>query len=120
MFVPPKDAFSDRRQAAIAAREALVAKLKPKAAVPAPQLVDRAEERASALVQVRLDRAQAKADKRLAADAAHAADAQILADAEAAALELKRGERRERKALTAAEAKAKRDERYAARRARAR
>ena len=37
----------------------------------------------------------------------------------AAALDAKRGERKERKALTKAEAKAKRDARYAARKARA-
>lgn len=123
MFSPPNDDFSNRRQAAIAAREALVAKMKPKAARPASSPIDRAAERALDLRQVRLGREQAKVDRRLAAEAAGAATAQAAADQEAAALELKRGARRDRKALTAVEAKAakaKRDERYAARRARSR
>ena len=120
MFSPPHDAFVDRRQTANAARAALIAKLKPKAAVPAAQPIDRVAERASRLVQVRLDRAHAKSKRRDAAEATAAAAVQANADLEAAALELKRGARRERKALTAAEAKTKRDERAAARRARAR
>jgi hypothetical protein len=41
-----------------------------------------------------------------------------VAAAEAAALESRRGERKERKQLTKAEAKAKRDAKYAARKAR--
>jgi hypothetical protein len=49
-----------------------------------------------------------------AEEAARQADA----DVEAAALDAKRGERKERKALTKAEAQAKRDARYAARKAR--
>ena len=42
----------------------------------------------------------------------------VIAAAEDAALQVKRGQRKERKALSAAEAKAKRDAKYAARKAR--
>ena len=57
------------------------------------------------------------AAKQALADAEEAAR-QAAAEREAAELEAKRGERKERKALTKAEAKAARDARYAARKAR--
>jgi hypothetical protein len=110
--------FAERLKTAAAARQALLANFKPRAAQTAPEPIDRAERRAAELRQVRLDRADAKTAKREAAAQALAADAQAQADLEAAALEAKRGARRERKALSAAEAKAKRDARYAARKAR--
>jgi hypothetical protein len=74
--------------------------------------------RAAELQRVRDERAAAKAEKKLAA--AEAAETVRLADeaTAAAALDAKRGERKERKALTKAEQKAKRDDRYAARKAR--
>lgn len=120
MFAPPNDAFIHRRQTATAARRALVAQIKAQPARPSREPLDRAKERQDALIGVRLERARAKADRLCAAKDMIAAAAQDLADQQNLALETKRGERRERKALTAAEAKTKRDERYAARRARAR
>ena len=110
--------FAERRKTAAAARQALLASFKPRPARPAPHPIDGAAERAAELEQVRQDRALAKAAKRDAAADAIAAQALAEEEREAAALEAKRGARRERKALSAAEAKAKRDARYAARKAR--
>ena len=110
--------FAGRRKTADAARQALLAAFKPRPTRTAPHPIDQAALRAAELEQVREDRAQAKLAKREAAADAIAAEAQAVADLEAAALDAKRGARRERKALSAAEAKAKRDARYAARKAR--
>ncbi|WP_374469035.1 DUF6481 family protein [Phenylobacterium sp.] len=113
-----KDGFADRLQTSRDARQALLAKFQPKPTVTDPRIADRVAERAAALARVRQDRVEARAArKQAAADAIEAANAAVQA-AEAAALDLKRGERKERKALTKAEAKAKRDARYAARKAR--
>lgn len=86
----------------------MTAAFKPKPAQPATGPIDRAGERAARLEQVRDERAKAKAARKAA----------TLADQEAAALSAKRDDRKERKALSATEAKAKRDARYAARQAR--
>lgn len=110
--------FADRLKTAAAARQAMIANFKPKAASTAPQMIDRAGRRAAELEAVREARTLAKAAKRDAAAQALADAAEAQAQLEAAALEAKRGERRERKALSAAEAKARRDARYAARKAR--
>jgi len=110
--------FQDRLKASAEAKKALLAAFKPKPSVPASELRSRADTRAAELARVREDRAEAKtARKQAAADAVEATrlGAEALA---AAALDAKRGERKERKALTKAEAKAKRDARYAARKAR--
>jgi hypothetical protein len=112
------NSFSDRLKTAAEAKKALLDKFRPKPTVTDPQFAERAAMREAELGQVRADRAQAKADaKQATADAEAAAQAALAAD-EAAQLEAKRGERRERKALTKVEQKAKRDARYAARKAR--
>ena len=103
---PLKTGFAERLTAAQEAKKALVAKLKPKPMVAAPVFESRAAIRERELAAVRAARAEAKEIARLAAEAA-----------EAAALEAKRGDRKERKALTKAEQKAKRDAKYAARKA---
>lgn len=118
MSSAPQDAFQDRLKTAAAARLALLAKLQPRPAIRAEQPIDRDQERRAALVQVRAERAQAREVRRQLASDALAADAQAQADREAAELAAKRGQRKERKALSAAEAKARRDARYAARQAR--
>jgi len=115
---PQKMTFADRLKASTAAKQALVAKFKPKPMQTDPNFADRAAERAAEVERVRLARAEAKAAKEQArVDAAEAA-ALAKAQAEEADLEANRGARRERKALSAAEAKAKRDAKYAARKAR--
>ena len=110
---------SQRLKTAADAKAALLAKFKPKATSIDPLFADRAAMRASELTEVRTLRAAAKAAvKQAAADTEEAAlQAQAALDAET--LVAKRGERKERKALSAADAKAKRDARYAARKARA-
>ena len=106
---PFKTGYAERLSAAQEAKKALVAKLKPKPTVAAPVFESREEIKARELAAVRKARAEAKEAARLAA----------LANEEAM-LEAKRGERRERKALTKAEQKAARDAKYAARKARQR
>src|SRR5687768_7282943 len=113
-----KTGFAERLKAASEAKKAMLAKFQPKPTVVDPNFTERAARREAELDRVREDRAKAKADaKQATADAA-----QAVRDAEAAKaaaeLEAKRGERKERKALTKAEAKEKRDARYAARKAR--
>lgn len=110
--------FAERLTAAADAKRAMLAKFKPRAAVPAPAGLDRDAQRTAELQRVRDDRATAKAAKRQAF--ADAAEASRLAGETivAAAMDAKRGERKERKALTKAEQKVKRDARYAARKAR--
>lgn len=113
-----KTGFAERLKAAAEAKQALLAKFKPKAAVTDPLFEQRGAMRAAELQEVRSQRADAKAAARQAVLDAQDAARQQAVDAEAAVLHAKRGERKERKALTKAEAKAKRDARYAARQAR--
>ncbi|PZR33089.1 DUF6481 family protein [Caulobacter segnis] len=118
MFSSQDIGHAQRQKTAADAKAALLAKFKPREASVDPRFEERATLRAAELSKVRQDRAEARAAQRQAVtDAAKAlADA---ADALAAeALAAKRDERNERKALSAAEAKAKRDARYAARKAR--
>jgi hypothetical protein len=111
--------YAERLKTAAEARKALLAKFQPKTTVTAPELQDRSALKAAELAQVRLDRAEAKRVRREAIAAAEAAVRESEEQVAAAALDAKRGERKERKALTKSEAKAKRDARYAARKARA-
>jgi len=110
--------FSERLKTAAEARKALLANFRPKPAVTAVETPDRAAQRAAELERVRQERQDAKAAKAEARALSEEA-ARLEAEAiEASALDAKRGERKERKALTKAEQKAKRDARYAARKAR--
>lgn len=113
-----KTGFSERLKVAADAKKALLAKMKPKAAVTDPLFAERATMRAAELEKVRAERAEARAAAKQAVADREEARLQGEADVVAAALDAKRGERKERKALTKAEAKAKRDARYAARKAR--
>lgn len=110
--------LADRLTAAAAAKTALLDKLRPKPTVTDPDFAQRGEQRAAELKAVR----QARADDKAAAVQAKADAAPAVAEAaaadEAADLAEKRGARKERKQLSKAEAKAKRDARYAARKAR--
>jgi len=120
--MPKKDlqgsSLTDRLSAAADAKAALVAKLKPKAAVTDPLFEQRAAMREAELVAVRAARADEKELARQAAEHARANDAAAIQAAEDALLAEKRGARKERKQLSKAEAQAKRDARYAARKAR--
>lgn len=114
--------YAERLKTAADAKKLLLEKLKPKAASVDPLHAERAalraSEKAQELVQVREERAAAKAATRLANAEAEAAVARAAAEKEAAELDAKRGQRKERKALTKVEAKAARDAKYAARKAR--
>ena len=110
--------FSDRQKRAAEAKSALLAKLRPKPTVTSPDSPSRAALKAEELDRVREDRANAKVAKAEAAAAAVEAARLSEEAASAAVLDAKRGERKERKALTKVEAKAKRDAKYAARQAR--
>jgi hypothetical protein len=110
--------FAERLKTAAEAKKALLANFRPKPTVTDPQISERAAMRTAELERIRQERADAKvARKQAAADAVEAAR-QAEESVAAAALDAKRGERKERKALSKAEAKAKRDARYAARKAR--
>jgi hypothetical protein len=113
-----KTGFADRLKTAAAAKQALLEKMRPKPAQIDPLHAERADLRAAELDAVREERAAAKAAKRQAAADAEIEIQRAQVAAEEAALELKRGERKQRKALSAADAKAARDAKYAARKAR--
>ena len=113
-----KTGYAERLKTAADAKKALLEKFKPKPTVTDPLFAERAAMKAAELDRVRDERALAKADAKQAAADAEDAARQAEADVAAAALDAKRGERKERKALTKAEAQAKRDARYAARKAR--
>jgi hypothetical protein len=113
-----RSGYAERLKKAGEARKALLAKFQPKATAGAAEPIDRAARKAAELAEVRVQRAATKLARREAA--AEALD-QVRKTEEAVAaadLAAKRGERKERKALSKAEAKAKRDARYAARKAR--
>jgi hypothetical protein len=114
-----KTGFDDRLQAAAAARKAQLAKFTPKPAQIDPLHAERAAQREAELQAVRQARADAKAAKAQAILEAALEAERARAEAEEAVLTTKREQRKERKALSAAEAKAKRDAKYAARKMRA-
>ena len=109
--------FAERLKTAADAKKALLEKFRPKPTVTDPLFAERDAMRLAEVERVRTERAKAKADVRRAGEEAAEAARQAQALLDAAALEAKRGEK-ERSALTNAEAKAKRDARYAARKAR--
>lgn len=100
--------FSDRLKRQAEARQAMLAKFKPKPTVTNTDAPTRAEEREQALQEVRARRAEAKAAKKQAALDAIEATRLTGEAAIQAELDAKRAQRKERKALAKAEAKAKR------------
>jgi hypothetical protein len=113
-----KTGYAERLKTAADAKKALLEKFKAKPTVTDPLFAEREAMRKAELEQVRQERADAKAAAKQASADTEAARQQAEADVVASALDAKRGERKERKALTKAEAKAKRDARYAARKSR--
>ena len=110
--------FAERMATSQAAKKALLEKFKPKAAVTDPDFARRAELKAAELEAIRAKRAAEKEAARQAKADAAEAKRLVGEQEEAAVLDAKRGERKERKQLSKAEAKAKRDAKYAARQAR--
>jgi hypothetical protein len=109
-----KTGYADRLKTAAEAKAALLAKLRPKTTITDPNHGERQDERTAELDVVRQERLDAKAARKQASAEA----ARVIADAraaeEAAALEAKRGERKQRKALSNAEAKTRKDAKFAA------
>ena len=101
--------LADRLKTAAQAKQALLAKFRPKPAVVDPLFAERGVEEAAELKAVRAERQAVRAVKKKAADA-------VVAEAAVAAGE--RAERKRAKAPTEAEAKDKRDAKYAARKSR--
>jgi hypothetical protein len=112
--------FADRLKSAAMAKRSLIDRFQPKATQIDPLHAERKAMRQTELAAVRAERLAGRAAKKkeAAADApSEAARVQIAAGE--TALAVKRGVRKKRKALSEAEAKAKRDAKYAARKARA-
>jgi ABC-type amino acid transport substrate-binding protein len=101
--------LADRLKTAAEAKQALLAKFKPKPAAADPLFAERGVEAAAELKAVRAERQAVRSVKKKAADA-------VAAEAAAAAGE--RVERKRAKVPTEAEAKDKRDAKYAARKSR--
>src|SRR5579872_3373244 len=110
--------FADRLKQSAAAKQALVQQLRPTPARIDPNHAQRAELRAAEIEAVRKKRADDRAAAREAAALRELELQHAQAALEEASLQEKRSQRKERKALCAAEAKAKRDAKYAARKAR--
>jgi Family of unknown function (DUF6481) len=110
-----KTNYDDRIAAAKEAKQALLAKFKPKPTVQAEVLVTREEEKALERERVRQERAEAKEAARLAAEAAAAAQVLSAEEEERLALQAKREERKLRKQMEKAEARAKKEGRLAMR-----
>jgi len=109
--------LTDRLKNQQEAKKALLAKLKTKPTITDPLFEQREALKQAEIERVRAERAAAKAAAREAAEAEEAARQEALANDEAAQLDLKRNERKERKALVKAQARAKREQKAAARRA---
>ncbi|MDZ4762753.1 MAG: DUF6481 family protein [Alphaproteobacteria bacterium] len=119
---PKQSTFSERQAASAAAKQALLAKFKPKPSVTAAEPVDHDAERFAKIEAVRQQRLQEKHDKQRAREEAAAAEergrieAAEAAEADRLANELsvdakKRAERKDRKKAIKEAAKAKKDTR---------
>ena len=111
-----KNGYQDRAAASAAAKQALLAKFKPKPMVQATDLDDRNVVREAELAAVRAARAEAKAAKeaaRIAAQEAVVEQQRKLADDSDAA---KRAERKERKAAIKEAARLKKEAKQSMRR----
>jgi hypothetical protein len=111
---PKNTTFSDRLSAAAEAKQAMLAKFKPKPMITASEPIDRQAEREARLEAVRVARAAEREAARAAQAAAEEAARQAALEAEQAVLAVRREERKERKAGEKASAQAKRQERLAA------
>jgi len=115
-----KTNFTDRLEAQAAAKQALLAKLKPKPSIKAVEPIDREADRRANAERLRAERAAAKIAKeqeRIATKAAEehalmmakAAEVQAKLEAATSEDEIKRAERKERKAAMKNAAREKRE-----------
>jgi hypothetical protein len=106
--------YNERISAAAEAKKALLEKFKPKPMVTAPTPIDRAARLEAQREAIRLQRAQDRELQRAAREAAQEAARLDAHKQEMAALEAKRAERKDRKALQKMSAQQRRAERLAA------
>ncbi len=111
--------FAQRLKTAAKARQSLIEQLQTKPSQVDPLHAERDAMKLAQLAEVRAARLAGRAAKKQAAAASIAEAERAQIASEEAALALKRGVRKERKALSAADAKVRRDAKYAARKARA-
>lgn len=116
MREPKIGGFSERLSAQAEARKALLAKMKPKPTVRPEVFETSAEKKARELEEVRARRAIEKEEARKRAEEAEAERLLAIENDEQLQLDMKRSERKERKAAAKAEARAKREAKAAARR----
>lgn len=106
--------YNERLTAAAEAKKALLEKFKPKPMVVAPEPIDRAARIAAEREAIRARRAQEREAARIAREEALRAQQLAAVAAEAAALEMKRAERKDRKQTMKMNAQQRRAERLAA------
>ncbi len=111
-----KNSFQDRAAASAAAKQALLAKFKPKPMVTAPVALDRNVVREAELAAVRAARAEAKAAKEAARQALEAEAVQALQKEVEDSDDARRAERKARKAAIKDAARNKRQSNQAMRR----
>ena len=109
MNLPKNSSFNDRQSASAAAKQAMLAKFKPKPTVTDPNFDQREAERLAELERVREARAEARAEAKRRQEEAEAARRAAIEADEGLMLELKRQERKDRKAMQKEQAKAKKD-----------
>ena len=116
MREPKIGGFTERLSAQAEARKALLAKMKPKPTVRPEVFETSAQKKARELDEVRARRAADKEEARQRAEEAEAQRLLALENDEHHQLELKRQERKDRKAMAKADARAKREAKSAQRR----
>lgn len=116
MREPKIGGFTERLSTQAEARKALLAKMKPKPTVRPEVFETTAQKKARELEEVRARRAADKEEARQRAEDAEAARREAMENDEQLQLELKRQERKDRKAAAKAEARAKREAKAAQRR----
>lgn len=116
MREPKIGGFTERLSTQAEARKALLAKMKPKPTVRPEVFETSAQKKARELEEVRARRATDKEEARKRAEEAEAQRLLALENDEQHQLELKRQERKDRKALAKADARAKRESKSAQRR----
>jgi hypothetical protein len=116
MREPKIGGFTERLESQAEARRALLEKFKPKPTIQAEVFETRAQRKARELEEVRAKRAADKEAARIRAEEAVEAAKLALLNNEEAQLEMKRAERKDRKAQAKAEARAKREAKSAQRR----
>jgi hypothetical protein len=107
--------FADRIKAAQEAKKAMAARFVRKPTVNNPELRSRAEEREAELARVRAERAAAKEAARIAKEEAERAALEARMNDQATLDQMRREERKARKAAAKAEARTKRESRKAGR-----